>query len=61
MIAAIDALIPPLDRHLGFFLLLAVGAGLVLGWLFDRARREAAPAEPDPHAAPYGDVPEVRR
>lgn len=40
MIAALDALIPPLDPAIGFFLLLAVAVGWLLARLFDRARRE---------------------
>jgi hypothetical protein len=43
MIAALDALLPPLDPDLGFFMLLVVGAGGALARLFDRARRETPP------------------
>jgi hypothetical protein len=57
MIAALDALIPPLDRAVGFYLLIALAAGYLLARLYDRARR-APETEPDPHAVAFGDVPE---
>jgi hypothetical protein len=59
MTAWLDALLPPLDRALGFYLLLAALAGLAVGKVFDRARREPPP--PDPHAAAYGDVTRLPR
>jgi hypothetical protein len=56
MIAALDAIVPPLDPALGAFLLLACGIGYGLARLLDRARREPPR---DPHAREYGDVTEV--
>lgn len=58
MTAWLDALLPPLDRTLGAYALLAVLSAGVLLKLRERARERAAAPEHDPHAAPYGDVTE---
>jgi hypothetical protein len=58
MIAWLDTLIPPLDRTVGAWLLLA----LIAGWLLASLRnRKPVPPEPDPMAGPHGDVPRISR
>lgn len=56
MIAGLDALLPPLDPALGFYLLVAAVIGFCVARIFDRARREPAPA--DAYAEAHGDVTE---
>lgn len=58
MTAWLDALLPPLDPTLGFWLIVAA----VTGWLVSALRnRPPAPAADDPMARPHGDVPRISR
>ncbi len=55
MIAWLDALIPPLDSTLGFWLLLAIAIECVAVWIYLRARQHVD-RPPDPDADVHGDV-----
>lgn len=55
MIAWLDALIPPLDPTLGFWLLLAIAIECVAVWVYRRGHQRAD-RPPDPDADVHGDV-----
>ncbi|SEM69900.1 hypothetical protein SAMN04515666_11954 [Bosea lupini] len=55
MIAWLDALLPPLDPTIGFWLLVAIAVEAFVVWAYRRARQRAD-ALPDLYGEAHGDV-----